>query len=96
MDELLGHLRNVESGVAVADAFAAYDEARAACLPLMRPLAVEPLLVAADTESRTLLLNLIDKYERLLSAVSTGYEDLFATFGADIDEHRVKPSRLAQ
>lgn len=84
--EFLGQLSVHESGARLAAKFDAYDEAREEVLPLMRSLAAEPLVVAANPDTRAKLLNLIEAYEEMSRTALKQYESLFSVFGPDAHE----------
>jgi len=86
IEEFLGFLAEDEAGRIVQDAFRQYDEARKGVLPLIRGLAVEPLVIAAHKDTRGRLLALIRAYEAMNRALGEKFETLFERFGSDVHE----------
>lgn len=66
--------------------FHLYDSKRNAVLAYARMLAVEPLAVAADINSRGVLKDFVEAYEELNRLVREGYDCLFNMFGHDVNE----------
>ena len=89
-DEVYGVLEHIaeaaEGGRKIANDFAAYDTARTAILPYLRALSAEPLVVAADTESRTKLTEAVRAYENLTNGLREHYDDILEIVGSDVDE----------
>jgi hypothetical protein len=75
--EFLHHLADDEAGAALGQCFATYVKAREAVLPLLRPLAVEPLVVAAHPPTRAMLLTFIAAYEVLNALLRDKFETLY-------------------
>lgn len=86
IDEFLDHLSVDDAGAALRDRFSDYCAARSDVLPLMRVLAVEPLVIAAHPPMRKLLLNFIRTYEELNRSLRQNYEALYERFGQDANE----------
>jgi hypothetical protein len=86
ISEFLAHLAVDEAGAILQERFVAYRTARAAVLPLLRTLAVEPLVVAAHPPTRKSLLTFIATYEALNRALRENYETLYQRFGQDANE----------
>ena len=86
IDDFLIHLSVEDAGVAIRDRFNDYRAARKAVLPLMRMLAVEPLVVAAHPPMRKLILAFIRAYEDLNRSLRQNYEALYESFGQDANE----------
>lgn len=84
--DFLGQLSVHESGEKLASKFEAYDAAREEVLPLMRGLACEPLIIAANPDTRTKLLELIEAYEDMSETALAQYDELFGVFGPDAHE----------
>lgn len=76
----------VAGGRLIADQFASYDLARTAILPYLRALTAEPLVVAADVETRSKLLAAVDTYKDLTDGLREHYDEIFEAVGSDIDE----------
>lgn len=84
--EFLVHLSVDDAGADLRQCFASYEKERAAVLPYLRTLAVEPLVVAANPATRAHLLALISAYEALNQTARDRYDQLFERFGADAHE----------
>jgi hypothetical protein len=84
--EFLAHLSAHDAGVALSERFAGYVAARAAVMPWLTTLAVEPMAVAAHAPTRELLLGFIAAYEALNRTLRERYDELFQHFGQDANE----------
>ena len=89
-DEILEIIQSIgeatDGGYAIAERFAAYDRARTAILPYVRVLTADPLIAAADTKARRMLLGAVNSYERLTCELRDNYDEIFEAIGSDIDE----------
>lgn len=89
-EEIVDVLENIAevtpSGRSMCEHFHSYDRARTAILPYMRALAVEPLVVAADSEARRKLLLAVRAYSDLTRHLRENYDNVFDVVGSDIDE----------
>ena len=84
---VLDHIAEaVEGGREIAKRFAAYDAARTAILPYLRALSAEPLVVAADAESRKKLTEAVRAYENLTNGLREHYDNILEVVGPDVDE----------
>jgi len=85
--KVLDHIAEAsESGGVIATRFDAYDKARTALLPYMRALTTEPLVVAADADTRKVLLSAVGAYEELTRGLREHYDEIFEVVGSDVDE----------
>jgi hypothetical protein len=85
--EVLDHIAGETSaGAELIAKFEAYDEARNAALPYLRPLMGEPVVVAVHKESRDALLAAIAAYGELTEAVRANYDRISEDVGSDVDE----------
>ncbi len=84
--KFLDHLADDDFGASLSKCFDDYVEARQVILPLLRALAVEPMVVAAHSPSRKNLLEFIAAYESLNAMLQEGFEKLYERFGQDANE----------
>ena len=75
-----------DGGRLIAEQFAIYDAARTAILPYLRALIAEPLVIAAHSEVRTILLAAVDAYKVLIDSLREHYDEVFDVVGSDVDE----------
>ena len=84
--EFLAHFADDDFGARLSNCFNKYVEARRAVLPLLRALAVEPMVIATHPPSRRDLLDFIGAYEALNEALREGFQGLYDHFGQDANE----------
>jgi Helicase HerA, central domain len=85
--QVLDHIAQAsEGGGVIATRFDAYDKARTKILPYLRALTSEPLVVAADPETRKALLAAVAAYEDLANGLREHYDEIFEAVGSDVDE----------
>lgn len=85
--EVLDHIAaESTAGGELITKFEAYDEARNAIFPYLRPLVGEPVVVAANKQGRETLLAAITAYGQLMEAIRGSYDRISEEVGADVDE----------